>query len=63
MLLRRRQGSVQGSGEQHEVSVRGHSSAAGISLPLLTQWKASSCCRVPVLWSPMVGGEGSQLFF
>lgn len=28
---------------------------------LLTQWKVSSGCRVPVLQLPVVGGEGSQL--
>ena len=41
MLLSRRQESTRESGEQREASVRGHSSAAGISLPLLTQWKVS----------------------
>lgn len=63
LLLSCRRRSMQGSWEQGKVSMRGHSSAAGISLRLLTQWKASSCCRVPVLRLPMVGGEGSQLFF
>lgn len=51
-----RQDSIQGS----RGALRGQSSAVGMSLPLLTQWKASSGCRVPVLWLPMVGGgEGS----
>lgn len=47
-----RQDSIQGS----RGALRGQSSAVGMSLPLLTQWKASSGCRVPVLWLPMVGG-------
>lgn len=63
MLPSSKQQSMQRSGEQCEVSVRGHSSAAGTSLPVLTPWKASSCCRVPVLRLPVVGGKGSRLFF
>lgn len=59
MLLSHRQESLLGSGGA--VLVR--NSDVGISLPLLTQWKASSCCRVPVLRLTVVGGEGSQLFF